>query len=51
MILALSQFCAFAVGLMLTNSAGRNNCTVPRASLNYLSIYIAEAKGFSETKD
>jgi NitT/TauT family transport system substrate-binding protein len=48
MILALMQFCAFAVGLMLTNSAGAEQIrtAVPRASLNYLSIYIAEAKGF-----
>lgn len=48
MILALMQFCAFAVGLMLTNSAAAEQIrtAVPRASLNYLSIYIAEAKGF-----
>src|SRR4026207_805974 len=48
MILALTQFCAIAVWLMLANSAGAEQIrtAVPRASLNYLSIYIAEAKGF-----
>jgi len=48
MFLALTQFCLFAVWLILANSAAAEQIrtAVPRASLNYLSIYVAEAKGF-----
>ena len=48
MILLLTRFCAFAILLILANAARAEQIrtAVPRASLNYLSIYIAEAKGF-----
>jgi len=48
MILSLTQFCAFALWLLLGPAAGAEQIrtAVPRASLNYLSIYVAEAKGF-----
>src|SRR5690349_11718192 len=48
MFLRLSQFLSAAVGLALATSAGAEliRTAVPRASLNYLSIYAAEAKGF-----
>jgi len=48
MILSLTQFCAFALWLLLATAAGAEQIrtAVPRASLNYLSIYVAEAKGF-----
>jgi NitT/TauT family transport system substrate-binding protein len=48
MLLRLSQLLSAALGLALATSAGAEliRTAVPRASLNYLSIYAAEAKGF-----
>jgi ABC-type nitrate/sulfonate/bicarbonate transport system substrate-binding protein len=48
MISALTQLCVFAVWLLLAHTAAAEQIrtAVPRASLNYLSIYVAEAKGF-----
>jgi len=48
MTLARTQLIAFGLCLMLTQSAAAEKIrtAVPRASLNYLSIYVAEAKGF-----
>lgn len=48
MKLRLGQFIVAAVWLLLLNDAGAESIrtAVPRASLNYLSIYVAEAKGF-----
>ena len=48
MLLRLLQSVLPLVGLALAASAGAEpiRTAVPRASLNYLSIYAAEAKGF-----
>ncbi|HEY7217897.1 MAG TPA: ABC transporter substrate-binding protein [Candidatus Binatia bacterium] len=48
MILRLAQFVSVAVCLFVTNAtrAEMIRTAVPRASLNYLSIFVAEAKGF-----
>ncbi len=48
MVLRFTQFIALAICLIAANSATAENIrtAVPRASLNYLSIYVAEAKGF-----
>ena len=48
MITAFTPCLALAVLLMLANTTAAETIrsAVPRASLNYLSIYVAEAKGF-----
>jgi ABC-type nitrate/sulfonate/bicarbonate transport system substrate-binding protein len=48
MIFYFNRIIALAVGLFLAQSAAAESIrtAVPRASLNYLSIYVAEAKGF-----
>ena len=48
MFLRLFQLLSTVLGLALATSAGAEliRTAVPRASLNYLSIYAAEAKGF-----
>ena len=48
MKLRLGKFILAAVWLLWLNDAGAESIrtAVPRASLNYLSIYVAEAKGF-----
>ena len=48
MLLRLYQLLSTVLGLALATSAGAEliRTAVPRASLNYLSIYAAEAKGF-----
>jgi len=48
MVSRLVQFIIFAVCLIAADSASAEKIrsAVPRASLNYLSIYVAEAKGF-----
>jgi len=47
MFLRVIQFLAAVFGLLLAASADAEliRTAVPRASLNYLSIYVAEAKG------
>ena len=41
------RFITISICLIMANSAGAEmiRTAVPRASLNYLSIYVAEAKG------
>jgi NitT/TauT family transport system substrate-binding protein len=48
MIFSLPRLALLAVSLIVANSARAEmiRTAVPRASLNYLSIYVAEAKGF-----
>jgi NitT/TauT family transport system substrate-binding protein len=48
MVSRLVRFIIFVVCLIATDSASAEKIrsAVPRASLNYLSIYVAEAKGF-----
>jgi len=48
MLLRLSQFISFGICILIANAAPAEKIrtAVPRASLNYLSIYVAEAKGF-----
>jgi ABC-type nitrate/sulfonate/bicarbonate transport system substrate-binding protein len=48
MLLRLFQLLSTVLGLALATSADAEliRTAVPRASLNYLSIYAAEAKGF-----
>ncbi len=48
MISSFTPFVSLGVCLMLANSTGAETIrtAVPRASLNYLSIYVAEAKSF-----
>jgi ABC-type nitrate/sulfonate/bicarbonate transport system substrate-binding protein len=48
MILRLMQFVSAIICLLLANAAAAEmiRTAVPRASLNYLSIFVAEAKGF-----
>jgi NitT/TauT family transport system substrate-binding protein len=48
MIFSLSRLALLAVSLIVANFARAEmiRTAVPRASLNYLSIYVAEAKGF-----
>ena len=48
MISSLIRWALFGISMTIANAAHAETIrtAVPRASLNYLSIYVAEAKGF-----